>query len=220
MTKSIEKLMKMKPNALYRKYIWSYSKKEWIGMVIHNFMSMIKIMVAILIVLQLLISASVLADGTSNNYYISENIKIIAQSLPEMEKAFQDLDSLRKSISKVSYQDPDKAYILAFMITKWALANGHDPLEVAAIAKTESNFNVNAVSPKDARGLMQIHRPTWKMDNYFDAEKNLKKATEILYMYKREYPQSYLSHYSGGEKGYTQKVLSNKAKIKKEKQSS
>lgn len=217
MPKSTDKLMKCKPENLFRKYIWHYNKKEWLGIVLHNSLSLIKVFLVATIIIQPFISAKVLADGTNNNFYIAENIKIMVNTLPAMEKAFQDVDSLRKSISKVAYQDPDKSFILAFMITKWAIFNKIDPLEVAAVIMTESEFKHTAISNKDARGLMQIHRPSWKMDDYFDAEENIKKGSEILLMYKRGFPQQYLIKYSGGEEGYTKKVENNKAKIKKEK---
>jgi hypothetical protein len=212
-----KQLIKCSPEKLFRKYAWDYDKKEWLKIVINSYMSLVKFLVVIMIILQPFISAGVLADGVNSNYYVAENIKMLATTLPAMEKAFQDVDSLRKSISKVAYQDPDRSFIFAFLITKWALANHHDPLEVAAVILTESEFKINAVSPKDARGLMQIHKPSWKMDNYFDAEENIKKGSEILLMYKRGFPQQYLAKYSGGEEGYAKKVENNKAKIKKEK---
>lgn len=41
-------------------------------------------------------------------------------------------------------------------IFKYASANDIDPYFLIAIMKTESGFNPNAISPKGARGLMQI----------------------------------------------------------------
>jgi hypothetical protein len=52
------------------------------------------------------------------------------------------------------------------------------------------------------------------MANYFDAEENVKKGAEILFMYKRDFPKSYLSKYSGGAIGYATKIKKNEKKIK------
>lgn len=41
-------------------------------------------------------------------------------------------------------------------IEKYATANNLDPMLVAAVIKVESGFRPDAVSPKDARGLMQV----------------------------------------------------------------
>jgi len=213
---NVNKILKQNSDVLLRKYLWNHDRNEWFQIVLHNFLSRFRIFVFLFLFFCPLTVARTLADGTNNQQYLLQNVKMMAQTLPAMEKAFADIDSLRRSISKVSYQDPDKAFIFAYMITKWALINHLDPLEVAAVMKTESNFVPTAVSNKDARGLMQIHRPTWKMDNYFDAEENIKKGAEILIMYKRGFPQSYLTRYSGGEDGYERKVEINKAKIKKE----
>lgn len=42
------------------------------------------------------------------------------------------------------------------LVYHYAQENNLDPLLVAAVIKTESNFQANAMSPKGARGLMQI----------------------------------------------------------------
>lgn len=59
------------------------------------------------------------------------------------------------------------------------------------IIRVESGFNPAAVSNKNARGLMQVHWPTWK--RYFsspeqahDLNKNLSVGTGILRLYMRQ----------------------------------
>ncbi len=65
---------------------------------------------------------------------------------------------------------------------------------------------------------MQIHAPTWSMDDYFNAEKNIKKAMQILYMYRNSQPDAYLKRYYGdtGKGGtlYVKKVKDNRKKLK------
>jgi len=59
------------------------------------------------------------------------------------------------------------------------------------IIRVESNFDPTAVSNKNARGLMQVHWPTWK--RYFsspeeahDLRRNLSVGTAILRLYMRQ----------------------------------
>lgn len=210
-----ERLLRMSPNKIYIKYLWKYNKIEWLGLAAKTCIRQVKPLVFLLLLsYPLIFSINTLADGTMEKQWLIENIRNIQATLPLMEKAFNDIDSLRKSVSKVAYKDLDESFLYAFMITKWAHENHLDPIQVAAVALTESEFNPKAVSHKDARGLMQIHKPTWKMEDYFDAEENVKKGSEILFMYKRGFPNSYLTRYSGGEKGYATKVKKNEKKIK------
>jgi soluble lytic murein transglycosylase-like protein len=178
-----------------------------------GFVPRFRICVFLIALLSPLTTASIVSDGTNSRAFIAQNVRLLATSLPAMEKAFEEIDSLRKSISKVAYQNPERAFIYAFLITKWALTHKLDPNEVAGVIMTESEFNPRAVSRKNACGLMQIHKPTWKMEDYFDGEENIKKGAEILAMYRWQFPGQYLVRYSGGEPGYTQAVTKNKHKI-------
>jgi LysM repeat protein len=155
-----------------------------------------------------------LADGTNDKYYLSLQIQKIQAVLPKLEKAYLDVDKLSNSISKVAYKDLDTTFIFAFMIIKWAAANGVDPMEVAGIAMTESQFNPKAVSKANARGLMQIHKESHYMKDYFDVEENIKKGAQILWMFKKSNPQNYLSMYSGGAENYEAKVKANENRIR------
>jgi len=66
---------------------------------------------------------------------------------------------------------------------------------------------------------MQIHAPTWPMDDYFNTEENIKKGMQILFMYRNSHPQSYLKRYYGdsGKEGkrYVQKVKGNYERLAK-----
>jgi len=59
------------------------------------------------------------------------------------------------------------------------------------IIRVESGFNPAAVSNKNARGLMQVHWPTWKQhfsspEQAHDLNKNLSVGTGILRLYMRQ----------------------------------
>lgn len=87
---------------------------------------------------------------------------------------------LFENAQKVIYPVKYKEYVLGYSM-KYDL----DPYLVFAMIKVESNFDPDAVSPKNARGLMQITDKTgkWgaevlKLDNYslnslYDPETNL-----------------------------------------------
>lgn len=79
----------------------------------------------------------------------------------------------------------------AALIHKYADENGLDPNLVVAMIKVESDFDPEAVSPMDARGLMQILPETaqWIADefeepyneeNLFDPEQNIRYGTYYL----------------------------------------
>lgn len=88
-----------------------------------------------------------------------------------------------------------------------------DPYLVAAIINTESSFNKNAISPKDARGLMQIAEQTGQwgseqlgLENYekedlFDPKLNIEIGTWYLEKLEREFDGDWdniLAAYNGG----------------------
>lgn len=84
-------------------------------------------------------------------------------------------------------------------IKEYSFKNDLDPFLVAAIVNVESNYNKEAVSPKDARGLMQIGPQTglWakqelEIENYtedllFDPETNIKIGTWYLTRLESEF---------------------------------
>lgn len=84
-------------------------------------------------------------------------------------------------------------------IKEYSFKNDLDPFLVAAIVNVESNYNREAVSPKDARGLMQIGPQTglWakqelEIENYtedllFDPETNIKIGTWYLTRLEAEF---------------------------------
>ncbi|MCX7999523.1 MAG: lytic transglycosylase domain-containing protein [Leptospiraceae bacterium] len=72
---------------------------------------------------------------------------------------------------------------LSQVIEKEAKKKGLDPDLVKAIVKAESNFNPKAISPKGARGLMQLMPDTAEdlgITNPFDPIQNIKGGTSYL----------------------------------------
>ena len=214
-----DRLAEMEPIVLYRKYLFQIGNfQEWIGVWIGSFnqfvLGRMKRYCVVLAALVNLFAYTVAADGTGHELMVNKFVHFINQDLDVYERAYKDIEKLAVAIGTSSgIIKSDERFVLAFLITKWSREFGFDPLEVAAVALTESHFNPRAVSPKDARGLMQIHRPTWQMDNYFNAEENIKKGMQILYMYRNSQPDSYLKLYYGdtGEDGsrYVNKVQGN-----------
>lgn len=98
-------------------------------------------------------------------------------------------------------------------IGKFANKYNIDPYLVAAIIDVESGFDKDAISPKDARGLMQIAEQTgeWgakelKIDNYkkedlFDPKVNISFGTWYLNRLEKEFAGDLnlvLAAYNGG----------------------
>jgi len=110
------------------------------------------------------------------------------------------------------------------VITKYSRVYSLDPYLVAALIKTESNFNNNAKSQKDAYGVMQITDKTgeWaaqqmKIDGFnadalYDPHFNIRMGCWYLSNLKKEFDGNMdvvLAAYNGG-RGNVQKWLSNK----------
>jgi len=215
MAKNSDRLLKMSGKEIYRQYIWENDKREWMNLVLHKFLQIFRpILFVILMVSPVVTIVNTLADGTDNRRYIALQVNQLQEVLPKLEKAYNDIDKLSKSISKISHKDLDKTFIYSFFIIKWAKHYGVDPIEVAAIIQTESEFNQYALSKTGSKGFTQVNTDHWPMSNPYDGEENIKKGVKILYLYKNSHPSSYLNAYSGGALNYEQKVLKNIKRIK------
>ncbi|MCL4517261.1 MAG: lytic transglycosylase domain-containing protein [Firmicutes bacterium] len=110
----------------------------------------------------------------------------------QTEKAlqlFSDYSKMRFDVRATPY---------ANLINFYAVRNNLDPSLVAAVIKQESGFQAEAVSPKGARGLMQLMPATWRQlnpgskcdgehrppsqggDCIFDPEANISAGTRYL----------------------------------------
>ena len=81
-----------------------------------------------------------------------------------------------------SVPDPDRKLILAW-VERLAPEYGLDPGLVAAVIRTESNFDPKARSPKDARGLMQLIPATaerFGVEDVWDPVDNLRGGLAYL----------------------------------------
>lgn len=220
-----DRLLRMKPKVIYRRYLFRIGNfRDWINVRIDSFspflLRPIKKNWVVLAILLNLVAYNVAADGTGREHFVANLVLLIDRNIDVYERAYKDIEKLAASIGTAAgVKDADERFMFAFLITKWSREFGFDPLEVAAVALTESQFNRKAVSSKDARGLMQIHAPTWEMKDYFNTEENIKKAMRILYMYRNSQPNSYLRLYYGdtGKQGvqYVKKVRGNYKKLAK-----
>ena len=87
----------------------------------------------------------------------------------------QNLDWLAARHDRRTKYDP--------LIEKYAAKNGVDPVLVRAVIQVKSDFNVNCVSNKGARGLMQLMPGTAKrygVTKVHDAEQNIKGGVQYL----------------------------------------
>ncbi len=72
---------------------------------------------------------------------------------------------------------------LGALVNTIAANHGVDPALVRAVIKTESNFNRWAVSPKGARGLMQLIPETGRrygVQDFFDPQQNIEGGVRYL----------------------------------------
>ncbi len=130
------------------------------------------------------------------------------------------LDGIGKNIFPLEYRD---------LVLRYAQENELDPLLVFSVIKAESNFNPNATSHKNARGLMQIIDDTgiwaaekigiegFRVESLYDPEVNikigcwyLKSLRNEIYNYNGEMNNDLvLASYNGGI-GNVQKWLQNR----------
>ncbi|TJX14816.1 lytic transglycosylase domain-containing protein [Tissierella creatinini] len=109
-------------------------------------------------------------------------------------------------------------------INKYSKIQGVDPLFISAIINVESKFNKNAISNKDARGLMQIGEQTglwgaeqliiegYNEEMLFDPQTNIRIGTWYINRLKQEFGNNLplvLAAYNAGS-GNVSKWLQNK----------
>jgi|SRR3990172_31769 len=115
----------------------------------------------------------------------SESEKVVREKQPYVEKAYVKKTAAdsrpagRPVVENAVYKpssDPVRGVPYAEIINAKCDKYGVDPTLVKSIIKAESNFNPNAVSPKGARGLMQLMPSTaadMGVGDIFDPEQNI-----------------------------------------------
>ena len=101
------------------------------------------------------------------------------------------------------------------VINKLIAMNHPNPQLIRAIIHVESKGDSKAISTKGAIGLMQVLPQSGKeyagvsRTELFDIEKNIQVGCKIVKIYERTSPnlKIALGRYSGGAKGYYQKVM-------------
>ncbi|MEW6409770.1 MAG: lytic transglycosylase domain-containing protein [Nitrospirota bacterium] len=163
---------------------------------------------------------------SAGQLFSSETIKFISEdllSLPFGERI--ETFILFKYITMVN---PKQDIMLSYAVARSIVRESKEfpfPLElIVGISRIESGFNPFARSHKDARGLMQVHYPTWK--RYFDGQRllkdpfyNTKAGLKVLnYYYKvnnENLKHAIYDYYGAKSKSYLRAVLRETERYKK-----
>jgi soluble lytic murein transglycosylase len=93
----------------------------------------------------------------------------------------------------------------AHLVKKYAQHYGVDQQLVNAVIRVESNFDPLAISPKNCRGLMQLHPDTARrlgVENVFDPAQNIEGGVKYLSFLMSEFGENLdhvLAAYNAGE---------------------
>ncbi|MEP6962392.1 MAG: lytic transglycosylase domain-containing protein [Acidobacteriota bacterium] len=100
------------------------------------------------------------------------------------------------AVSNVPRPSAKPSASISQIVDEAAKANQVDPLLVHSIIQVESNYNQYAVSPKGARGLMQLMPPTARdlgVIDSFDPRQNIEAGVRYLKHLKDLYPDDRLA---------------------------
>lgn len=118
------------------------------------------------------------------SYVNKDGTVIITDQKPKGRNYRVVIDNEGKPADKMKTADPERKYHLSpdtpkdfdGIIAKYAQKTGLSVPLLRAVIKTESNFNPQAVSPKGAKGLMQLMPQTWAIygvKDPFNPEENI-----------------------------------------------
>lgn len=98
-------------------------------------------------------------------------------------KVLTNLGGSRHASPAAASSTPTQSRNFAPLITNYSKQYGVDPDLVSAIIRVESNFDPRAVSPKNCKGLMQLHPETarrYGVSDVFDPAENIEAGVKFL----------------------------------------
>ena len=110
---------------------------------------------------------------------------------------------IREDVSQLAYNK--NTHQIISMIEKVAIEKNVDPCLAKAIARAESGFNPDAVSPKGAIGIMQLMPDTakrFKVDDIYNPEQNINGGIKYLKFLLDLFPgnlRKVIAAYNAGE---------------------
>jgi len=111
----------------------------------------------VLAILINLFAYDVAADGTNHELLFKGLVLSINRDMNAYVGAYKEIDQMAGALGTAGrVKDTHESFVLAFLITKWSREFGFDPLEVAAVRLTESEFNPNQGPPFAARPPQSI----------------------------------------------------------------
>lgn len=138
-------------------------------------------MLALLVITALLLSAAV--SDADIYKFVAPDGSISFTNVPTEKGGKIVYKELKKNSKSKSYASNINKESFNEIVTEKAVKYNLDPDLVKAVIKAESNWNPHAVSPKGARGLMQL-MPTTAYElgvyNSFDPEDNIDGGTRYL----------------------------------------
>ena len=145
---------------------------------------------------------------TSSSY--AKNQRVVWQVFPVDEEHEKEISLVHGEIKpRMEDKSSDyEIYVIARTLVEECRLYGIDPLFVIALIQTESDFDVEAVSPTGARGLMQIIPSTFRAMSsaarMFDPVENVRAGIKYLrHLYdkgfgKKNNPEKLLLAYNQG----------------------
>jgi hypothetical protein len=98
-------------------------------------------------------------------------------------RVLTNLGSSRQPSVATDSSTPPSSHNFAPLISSYSKQYGVDPDLVSAIIRVESNFDPRAVSPKNCKGLMQLHPETarrYGVSDVFDPAENIQAGVKYL----------------------------------------